>query len=143
MTVIARNSPVNFYLVSRKEAEEKLSRLTTLAKGFSEEISEVRLVEIEGVTIEACGGTHLKEYRRNKGYQDRRSFKIKGKATGECILHLWIKLETEFAFLNSFFSILFSFSFIFSFSFFFFCCDPVSRRPYFIGRMHEIEMMIF
>jgi misacylated tRNA(Ala) deacylase len=35
--LIARKSPVNFYLVSRKEAEEKLSRLTTLAKGFSDD----------------------------------------------------------------------------------------------------------
>ncbi len=83
-TVIAQNHPVNLYLVSRKEAEEKLSRLTTLAKGFSEEISEVRLVEIEGVTIEACGGTHLKntgeikgiriEKLQNKGKSNRRMY---------------------------------------------------------------------
>lgn len=82
--VIAQNHPVNLYLVSRKEAEEKLSRLTTLAKGFSEEISEVRLVEIEGVTIEACGGTHLKntgeikgvriEKLQNKGKSNRRMY---------------------------------------------------------------------
>ncbi len=83
-TVIAQNRPVNLYLVSRKEAEEKLSRLTTLAKGFSEEISQVRLVEIEGVTIEACGGTHLKntgeikgiriEKLQNKGKSNRRMY---------------------------------------------------------------------
>lgn len=82
--VIAQNHPVNFYLVSRKEAEEKLSRLTTLAKGFPEEIGEVRLVEIEGVTIEACGGTHLKntgeikgiriEKLQNKGKSNRRMY---------------------------------------------------------------------
>ncbi|AKB75289.1 Ser-tRNA(Ala) deacylase [Methanosarcina lacustris Z-7289] len=82
--VIAQNHPVNFYLVSRKEAEEKLSRLTTLAKGFSEEIKEVRLVEIEGVTIEACGGSHLKntgeikgikiEKLQNKGKSNRRMY---------------------------------------------------------------------
>jgi len=82
--IIAENHPVNLYLVSRKEAEEKLSRLTTLAKGFSEEISEVRLVEIEGVTIEACGGTHLKntgeikgikiEKLQNKGKSNRRMY---------------------------------------------------------------------
>lgn len=65
--LIARNSPVNLYLVSRKEAEEKLSRLTTLAKGFSDDIKEVRMVEIEGVTIEACGGTHVKNTSEIKG----------------------------------------------------------------------------
>lgn len=82
--VIAQNHPVNLYLVSREEAEKKLSRLTTLAKGFSEEINEVRLVEIEGVTIEACGGTHLKhtgeikgvkiEKLQNKGKSNRRMY---------------------------------------------------------------------
>ncbi|MDI9393911.1 MAG: alanyl-tRNA editing protein AlaXM [Euryarchaeota archaeon] len=82
--VIAGNHPVNFDLVSRKEAEEKLSRLTTLARGFSEEVTEVRLVEIEGVTIEACGGTHLKntgeikgikiEKLQNKGKSNRRMY---------------------------------------------------------------------
>jgi misacylated tRNA(Ala) deacylase len=65
--IIARKNPVNFYLVSRKEAEEKLSRLTTLAKGFSDDIKEVRIVEIEGVTIEACGGTHVKNTEEIKG----------------------------------------------------------------------------
>ncbi len=65
--LVARKSPVNLYLVSRKEAEEKLSRLTTLAKGFSDEIEEVRMVEIEGVTIEACGGTHVKNTEEIKG----------------------------------------------------------------------------
>ncbi len=65
--VIAAKHPVNFYLVSREEAEEKLSRLTTLAKGFSEDIKEIRLVEIEGITIEACGGTHLKNTGEIKG----------------------------------------------------------------------------
>jgi misacylated tRNA(Ala) deacylase len=65
--IIAENNPVNFQLVNREEAEEKLSRLTTLAKGFSDEIKEVRMVEIEGVTIEACGGTHLKNTSEVKG----------------------------------------------------------------------------
>jgi misacylated tRNA(Ala) deacylase len=65
--LIARKSPVNLCLVSRKEAEKRLSRLTTLAKGFSDEINEVRIVEIEGVTIEACGGTHVKNTEEIKG----------------------------------------------------------------------------
>lgn len=65
--IIAEKHPINLYLVSREEAEEKLTRLTTLAKGFSDEIQEVRLVEIEGITIEACGGTHLKNTEEIKG----------------------------------------------------------------------------
>jgi len=82
--IIAGNHPVNLYLVSRMEAEERLSRLTTLAKGFSEEITEIRLVEIKGVTIEACGGTHLQntgeikgvkiEKLQNKGKSNRRMY---------------------------------------------------------------------
>ncbi len=84
--LIAQNNHINFYMVSRKEAEEKLLRLTTLAKGFSDEIKEVRLVEIEGVTIEACGETHvkntneLKEMKiiklQNKGKNNRRMYFI-------------------------------------------------------------------
>lgn len=65
--LIAGNRPVSFDLVSREEAEEKLSRLTTLAKGFSDEIKAVRMVEIEGVTVEACGGTHVKNTEEIKG----------------------------------------------------------------------------
>lgn len=64
---IAGNRPVSFDLVNREEAEEKLSRLTTLAKGFSDEIKAVRMVEIEGVTVEACGGTHVKNTEEIKG----------------------------------------------------------------------------
>ena len=82
--LMAQNNSINFYLVSRKEAEEKLLRLTTLAKGFLDEIKKVRMVEIEGVTIEACGGTHvkntneLKEIKiiklQNKGNNNRRIY---------------------------------------------------------------------
>jgi misacylated tRNA(Ala) deacylase len=74
--LIAQNNPINFYLVSRKEAEEKLLRLTTLAKGFSDEIKKVRMVEIEGVEIEACGGTHVKNTNELRGIK---IFKLQNK----------------------------------------------------------------
>ena len=45
--IIKENRKVNLSIVPREEAEQKLSRLTTLAKGFPPEIKEVRLVEIE------------------------------------------------------------------------------------------------
>ena len=86
--IIAQNNSINFYVVSRKEAEEKLLRLTTLAKGFSGEIKEIRMVEIEGVTIEACGGKHL------KNISELRGMKItKLQNTGRNNLRMYFTLE--------------------------------------------------
>src|SRR3989338_1765808 len=66
-----------------KEAESILGeKMTSLAKGFSEDIQEVRIVDIEGFGKEACGGTHLKNTSEvgeilfvkaeNKGKNNRR-----------------------------------------------------------------------
>lgn len=65
--VIQKGAKVNLSLMPKEEAMQKYERLTNLAKGFSEDIKEIRLVEIEGVTIEACGGTHLKDINEIKG----------------------------------------------------------------------------
>lgn len=65
--MIKKGAKVNLYLLPREEAMQKYERLTNLAKGFSEDIKEIRIVEIEGVTAEACGGTHLKDISEIKG----------------------------------------------------------------------------
>ena len=65
--LIKKGAKVNLYLLPREEALQKYERLTNLAKGFSDDIKEVRIVEIKGVTVEACGGTHLKDISEIKG----------------------------------------------------------------------------
>ena len=65
--LIKKGAKVNLYLLPREEALQKYERLTNLAKGFSDDIKEVRIVEIEGVTVEAFGGTHLKDISEIKG----------------------------------------------------------------------------
>ncbi len=64
---IKKGAEIRLFLMPRDEAIRKYVRLTNLAKGFSEDIKELRLVEIVGVTIEACGGTHLKNISEIKG----------------------------------------------------------------------------
>ena len=59
--IIKEAHEIKWYILPRKEAEQVLgNRFSTLAKGFSEEIQEVRIVDIIGFEKEACGGTHLK-----------------------------------------------------------------------------------
>ncbi|MFH0870269.1 MAG: alanyl-tRNA editing protein [archaeon] len=68
-SIIKEAHKINLYLMPREEAEKRLERFTTLAKGFPPEIKQVRLVEIEGFTIEACGGTHLVNTSEVKGFK--------------------------------------------------------------------------
>ena len=81
--IIKEAHPIHWSLLQRKEAESILGeKMTSLAKGFSEDIQEVRIVDIEGFGKEACGGTHLKNTSEvgdilfvkaeNKGKNNRR-----------------------------------------------------------------------
>lgn len=59
--IIKEGHEIKWYILPRKDAEQALgNKLTTLAKGFSDQIQEVRIVDIIGFEKEACGGTHLK-----------------------------------------------------------------------------------
>ncbi len=64
--VIAKGLPIKKYFLSREEAE-KDQGLFTLLKGFSDEIKEVRIVDIVGFDKSACGGTHLDNTSEIKG----------------------------------------------------------------------------
>ena len=71
-------------VVFRSQAEQLLERLSTLKMGFPDNITQVRLVQIGDIDIQACGGTHLantKEAGRvrfikfdNKGKNNRRVY---------------------------------------------------------------------
>ena len=76
---------VKSQIVSKEKACEILgNHFTTLAKGFSEDIKEIRIIEIEGFPKEACGGTHVKNTKEigeikflkaeNKGKNRRRVY---------------------------------------------------------------------
>ncbi len=81
--VVKDSHEIKWYILPRKEAENILGeKMTSLAKGFSEEIQDVRIVDIIGFKKEACGGTHLKNTSEvgeikfvkaeNKGKSNRR-----------------------------------------------------------------------
>lgn len=56
---IEANLPVTVEFLPREEAE-KMPAMTKLAKGLSEEIKEIRIVNIGDFDIQADGGTHVK-----------------------------------------------------------------------------------
>ncbi len=81
--IVEESRPIHLSLLTKEEAKEELGdNFTTLAKGFDESITEVRIVEIEGFWKEACGGTHVKNTKesgkleflkaKNKGKNNRR-----------------------------------------------------------------------
>jgi misacylated tRNA(Ala) deacylase len=81
--IAEKGLPLKFYFMPRDEAE-KNPKITKLAMGLPPAVKELRIVEIEGFDVNACGGTHLantKEIGRirivelvNKGKNNRRIY---------------------------------------------------------------------
>lgn len=81
--LIEKDAVVKAYYITRDEAE-KDKQVARLAKGLPEGVSEIRIVEIQGIDRQADGGTHvrtLKEISRiellkceNKGRNNRRIY---------------------------------------------------------------------
>ncbi|MFH1972495.1 MAG: alanyl-tRNA editing protein AlaXM [archaeon] len=76
---------VKSIIVPKEEACKILgNHFTSLAKGFPEDIKEIRIIEVEGFAKEACGGTHVKNTKEigeikflkaeNKGKNRRRVY---------------------------------------------------------------------
>jgi misacylated tRNA(Ala) deacylase len=81
--IIQKGLPVKFYFLSRHEVESD-PNLIKLAKGMSPDIQEFRIVDIEGVDRQACGGCHVRNTSEigaiqvkeieNKGRANRRVY---------------------------------------------------------------------
>jgi misacylated tRNA(Ala) deacylase len=81
--VIKKNLPVSFRILEREEAF-KIPSLVKLRKHLSEDIKDVRIVDIGDFDHQACGGTHLKDTAEiglieitnleNKGKERRRIY---------------------------------------------------------------------
>ncbi len=81
--IIKQGANVRFYFLSREEVE-KDPELIKLAKGMSPDIQEFRIVDIEGVDRQACGGCHVRNTKEigtihikeieNKGKSNRRIY---------------------------------------------------------------------
>ncbi len=56
--IVARHIPVKFFFMKREQAME-IPDIVKLAKALPPQISELRLVEIEGVDLQADGGTQI------------------------------------------------------------------------------------
>lgn len=75
--LIEKGAPIKKFFASREEAE-KIPGVFTLLKGFAHDIDTIRLVDIDGVKISACGGTHLDNLTEIKGVKFLK-FENKGK----------------------------------------------------------------
>ena len=81
--VLSKDIPITIKYVSRDEAE-KIPSVALLAKGLHSSIKEIRLIDIPGVDLQACGGTHVKNTKeigrikitrlKNKGANNKRIY---------------------------------------------------------------------
>lgn len=81
--IIAEGRPVRTYFLPREKALQ-IPGIVKLAGAFPPELQELRIVEIEGIDIQADGGPHVRELREigkitiekleNKGAQNRRLY---------------------------------------------------------------------
>lgn len=55
--IVHKNIPINKYFISRNEAEKKFGM--SIYQGGAVPGNKLRIVDIVGVDVEACGGTHL------------------------------------------------------------------------------------
>jgi misacylated tRNA(Ala) deacylase len=75
---IAQGHEVKIYTLPREEAFERVNPRKTRIDLIPKSIREIRLVEIVGYDIDACGGTHVANTREIGGIKIN-SFKSKGK----------------------------------------------------------------
>ena len=81
--IFKSSHPVHIRFISKEEAME-IPNVTKLAKGLPDTVKEIRMVSVEGVEQEACGGTHLANTKEvgqieiigteNKGKANRRIY---------------------------------------------------------------------
>lgn len=58
--IVKENRPVETRIMSRGEAEKTVQKFHESLKTLPSSVSQVRIVEVEGVHACACGGTHVK-----------------------------------------------------------------------------------
>jgi misacylated tRNA(Ala) deacylase len=58
--LIARNAPVSFEYISEEELRGKPELVRTLEVGPPARGGKIRLVRIEGIDLQPCGGSHLR-----------------------------------------------------------------------------------
>jgi misacylated tRNA(Ala) deacylase len=83
--IVQKNLLVKTYFMKREEAM-KIPKITKLANALPPQVEELRIVEIEGVDVQADGGTHVKTLgeigrieivkMENKGKNNRRLYYV-------------------------------------------------------------------